>query len=184
MPMPKQLEWAAYCSAPPLKTLTLRPPQISRDAEALCPRAPLRPVKREVNRSLEVEGVELVVDEDNEKFEPVAQPVKIEEDPRQLRVGLAAISLRPPPSSASTSSEEAGPSRRTAALCQIPGNTLGPAEQPRGRGRPKGSKSRPRICFGLSTPPERVAKLKRGPTSRRCRRRRRFRGAPSPIPPG
>ena len=136
MPMPKQLEWAAYCSAPPLKNSTLRPLRISRDAEALRPRAPLRPIKREVNKSLEVESVEFVVDEDDKKFEPAARLVKIEEAPRQLRVGLAAISLRPPPSSASTSSEEAGPSRRTAALCQIPGNTLGPAEQPRGRGRP------------------------------------------------
>ena len=71
------------------------------------------------------------------------------------------------PSSASTSSEEAaaapGPSQwahQTQALCRIPDKGLGPADPPKGRGRPKGSKSRPRIVFGLSTPPERAAKLK------------------------
>ena len=122
MPMPKQLEWDAYCSAPPLKTLTLRPPRISRDAEARRPRAPLRPVKREVYSS-EVESVKFIVNDNDEDVKPAAT-VKIEVDPRQLRVGLAANSLRPPPSSAWTSSEEApGPSRylhRTEALCCIP----------------------------------------------------------------
>ena len=164
MPMPKQLERDAYCSAPPLSTSTLCPPRISRDAEARRPRAPLRPVKRETD-SLEVKSAEFIVDDSEEDVKP---PIKIEFDPSQLRVGVAAISIRPPPSSASTSSDEAtaaapGPSRwshRTEALCRIPDSTLGPADSPRGRGRPKGSKSRPRISFGLATLPERAAKLK------------------------
>ena len=109
--------------------------------------------------------MEIVVDDD---FEIDEKPqVKVELDPRQLRANIAALSLRPPPSSASTSSGEGaaapGPSEwthRTAALCRIPSQSLGPADPPRGRGRPKGSKSWPRIAFGLSTLPERVAKVK------------------------
>ena len=160
MPMPKQL-WDAYCSAPPIKTTSLRPPRHSCDEEARLPRAPLRPIKREVRES-EVDSVKFIVNErDLVDVKPAAKPFKVEPE---LRVGLVAISLRPPPSLASTSSEEApGPSRgnhRRQALCQIPSNLLDPADQPRGRGRPKGSKSRPRITFGLSTPPERAAKIK------------------------
>ena len=164
MPMPKQLERDAYCSAPPLFTMTLRPPRISREAEARRPRAPLIIVKREIESS-DIESVEFVVNDNEEDVKP---PVKIEVDPRQLRAGIATLSIRPPPSSASTSSGKAaaavpGPSRwghRTEALCRIPDKSLGPADPPRGRGRPKGSKSRPRIEFGLATLPERAAKLK------------------------
>ena len=108
--------------------------------------------------------MEFIVDND---FEVDAKPqVKVELDPRQLRADVVALSLRPPSSSASTSSVEGGapgPSKwahRTAALCRIPSKSLGPADPPRGRGRPKGSKSRPRIVFSLSTLPERAAKLK------------------------
>ena len=164
MPMPKHLQLRdAYCSAPPLRTSSLRPPPLYRDEEVRRPCAPLRPVKQEVRES-EVDSVEFIVDERDKEVEDVklaARPFKVE---ASLRVGLAAISLRPPPSSASTSSEEAaaaapGPSHRTQALCRIPFSVLGPADQPGGRGRPKGSKSRPRIAFGLSTPPERAAKL-------------------------
>ena len=93
-------------------------------------------------------------------------PVKIEPDPRQLTARIAAIAIRQPASSASTSSEEApGPSNsahRMQALCRVPPSQLGPADPPRGRGRPKGSKSRPRIpiTFGLSTLPERAASVR------------------------
>ena len=166
MPMPKQLTRDAYCLAPPLKTTTIRPPRLSRDAEVRRPRAPLRPVKREVDSS-EIDSVEFVIDNADEDVKLAARPVKIEQDPRQVRLGLAAISIRPPPSSACTSWEEAaaapGPSqcaRWTQALCRIPDKGLGPADPPRGRGRPKGSKSRPRIIFRLSTPPKRAGKLR------------------------
>ena len=109
--------------------------------------------------------MEFVVDDD---FEDEKPPVKVEIDPRQLRAGIATLSIRPPPSSASTSLGKAtaaapGPSRwgqRTEALCRIPDRSLGPADPPRGRGRPKGSKSRPRIDLGIATLPERAVKLK------------------------
>ena len=164
MPMPKQLTRDAYCSAPPLSTTTLQPPRLSRDVEARRPRAPLTVVKREIESS-ETESVEFVVDK---KFEIDVKPrVGVELDPRQLRAEVTALLLRPTPSSASTSSGEGaaapGPSKwshRTAALCCIPSQSLGPADPPRGRGRPKGSKSRPRIVFVLMTMPERAAKLK------------------------
>ena len=115
---------------------------------------------------MEADSVEFVIDDQDEDVKlavrplKVERPIKIEEDLPQLGVGLAAISLRPPPSTASTSSDKAGPSHRTAALCRIPERQLGSAVQPCGRGRPKGSKSRPRIALGLSTPPERTAKNK------------------------
>ena len=107
----KQLERDAYCSAPPLSTSSLRPPRISREAEARRPRAPLFEVKREIESlidSAEYIVEELVID--------VKHPIKVEVDPRQLRAGIAALAIRPPPSTASTSSGEAaaaapGPSR-------------------------------------------------------------------------
>ena len=157
MPMPKRLAWDAYCSAPPIPTISMRPPRLTRDQEARRPRAPLVAIKREVH-------VEFVIDNDLEDMKP---PIKIEFDPRQIRAGVAALSIRPPQSSASTSSGEAaaaapGPSRcehRTKALCRIPAQSLGPADPPRGRGWPKGSKSRPRIVFGITTLPERATKI-------------------------
>ena len=130
MPMPKQLQRDAYCSAPPLSTTTLRPPRISRDMEVRRPRAPLVVVKREIDSS-EVESVEFVVDDE---FAIDLKP-QLKVDPRQL----AAISIRSTPSSASTSSGEGaaapGPSQwahRTAALCRIPSQSFGPADSPRG----------------------------------------------------
>ena len=41
MPMPKQLQPDAYCSAPPLSTTTLWPPRISHDIKVRRPRAPV-----------------------------------------------------------------------------------------------------------------------------------------------
>ena len=160
--MPRQVRWDAYYSAPPLSTTTLRPPRISRDVEVRRPRGPLVLVKREIDLS-EVELLEFVVDD---KFKIDVKP-QVVLDPRQLQ--LAALSIPPTPSSASTSSGEGaaapGPSQwahRTEALCRVPSQSLGPADQPRGKGRPKGSNSRPRIpiVFGLSTPPERAASVK------------------------
>ena len=84
--MPKQLTRDAYCSAPPLKTTTIRPPHLSRDAEVRRPCAPLRPVKREVDSS-EIDSVEFVIDNADEDVKLAARPVKIEQDPRQVRLG-------------------------------------------------------------------------------------------------
>ena len=148
--------------APPLSTSSLRPPRISRKAEARRIRAPLIKVKREVESS--IESAEFIVDEDFE----VKHPVKVKLDPRQLRAGIAALAIRPLPSVASstTSSEAAaaaiGLSQwgvRSAALCRVPEGNLGPADPPRRRGRPKGSKTRPRVAFNLDTLPGRTAKI-------------------------
>ena len=133
-----------YCLAPPLTTSphVLLPPRLSRAEEARGPHAPLRPVKREIRES-ESESVEFVVDEEEvERPIKVERQVKIEPDPRQLSVRIAAIAIRPK-STAST----------------VPFGQLGPADPPRGCGRPKGSKSRPRIpkIYGLPVPPERAA---------------------------
>ena len=141
--MPKQLERDAYCLAPPLSTTTLCPPQISRETEARHPRAPLVFVNREIESS-DIESVEFVVNNE----EDVKPPVKIEVNPRQLRVGIATLSIRPPPSSASTSSGEAtaavpGPSRESPDRGPVPHpeqqlGPSGPAPWPRPA---KGSKS-------------------------------------------
>ena len=89
--MPKQLTRDAYCSAPPLSSISLRPPRLSRDQEAQRPRAPLVNIKREVCES-SIESVEFVVNNDPEDV----KPIKIEFDPRQIRAGVAALAIRPP----------------------------------------------------------------------------------------
>ena len=161
--MPKglrQLPRDAHCSAPPLQS-SLRPLRLSRDVEAKRPRAPIVKIKREVTSS--IESAEFVLDDDFE----VKPAVKVELDPRQLRVGLAALPIRLPPSTASSlASDEAaaapGPSDwgvRGAALSVIRGSELGPADPPRRRGRPKGSKMRPRVAYNFNTLPERPAKI-------------------------
>ena len=153
----------AYCSAPPIES-SFRPPRLSRETEAVRPRAPLRPIKREVRES-EASSVEFVLD-DTDVAVKVEAPVKLEEDPRQLCARLAAVSIRPVPAAPSSSSEDiAGPSGTAyhmQALRRIPSSQLGPADPPRGRGRPKGSKSRLRVplTFGISAPPERAAAVK------------------------
>ena len=159
--MPKQLMRDAYCSAPPLSSVSFLPPRLSREQEAGRPRTPLVLVKREVKES-SIESVEFFVDDEEDK----KPPIKVEIDPRQLRAGVASLMIRPPQSSASASSSMVaaapGPSRcehRTEALCRIPAHSLGPADSLKGQGRPKGSKSQPRIVFGLTTLPEREAKI-------------------------
>ena len=141
--MPKdlrQLPRDAYCSAPPLQS-SLHPPRLSREVEAKRPRAPIVECKREITSS--IESAEFVIDDEFE----VKPAVKVEQDPRQLRAGLAALAIRPPPSTASSlASDEAaaaapGPSGwgvRGVALSIIPGGKLGPADPPRRQGRPKG----------------------------------------------
>ena len=138
-------------------------PCLSRDTEAVRPRAPLRPTKREVRES-EASSVDFVLEEDDIKFK-VEAPV-VEQDPRQLCVRLAAVSIKQPAPAASSSSEDvtgpSGTAYRMQVIRRIRSGQLGPADPPRGRGRPKGSKSRPRVplTFGTSAPPERAAAVK------------------------
>ena len=165
----------AYCSAPPLTSapLILLPPRLPSRAEearrprttlAHRPRAPLLAiVKREVRES-EMDSAEFIVDE-RDAVDVKVEP-KIEPDPRHLSAQVAALAIRHPDSTASTASEEAqGPSGiayRTQPLCTIPSSQLGPAAPARKPGRPKGSKSKPRIpvTFGLPVPPVRQAAAK------------------------
>ena len=105
-----------------------------------------------------------MVDRDDDEKPQVTD--KIEPDPCQLVSRVAAISIWQPGSAASTSSEEAQvpstSSYRTQLLCRVPSGQLGPADLPRRPGRPKGSKSRPRIAaiHNLPVPPERAAAAK------------------------
>ena len=156
--MPKELRQLprdAYCSAPPLPT-SLRPPRL----EAKRPRAPIIKCKREVTSS--IESAEYLIDEDFE-----VKPVIKTKEPLRLRAGLAALAIRPPPSTASSSNSgeaaaDPGPSGwgvRGVALSIIPGGDLGPADPPRRRGRPKASKTRPRVAYNVDTLPERPAKI-------------------------
>ena len=83
----------ADCSAPPL-TSTIRPPRLSRVEEALRPRAPLKPVKREVRES-ESDSVEFVVDEDIEQEVKLKRTVKIEPYPRPRGIHVLRRGTRP-----------------------------------------------------------------------------------------
>ena len=119
-----------------------------------------------------IESVEFVAEEIvNVKPEV---DLKIELDPRQLRAGIAALAIRPPPSSTSSSSSMGEPAAaapgpsghgepwgiRPQSHGRIPEGDLGPADPPRRRGRPKGSKTRPRVAFNLDTLPERQEKIR------------------------
>ena len=118
--------------------------------------------KRDITSS--IESAEFVQDEDFD----VKPQIKIKVDPGQLRAGIAALAIRPPPSPSSSTSGEAaaaapGSSQRgvrSAALCRIPEGDLGPADPPRRRGRPKGSKTQPRVAFNLDMLPVRAEKIK------------------------
>ena len=135
------------------------PARLTRETEVRGPREPIVPVKREVTSS--IASVKFIVDED---FDVDVKPPKIELDHRQLRAGIAALEIWPPPSPASSSSGEAaaaapGPSNWAVRGKVNPGGELGPADMPRRRGRPKGSKTRPRVAYNLDTLPERPAKI-------------------------
>ena len=94
-------------------------------------------------------------------------------DPRQigdpLQVGTTALAIRPSSSLTSSVDEGAaaasGPSHpepwglRWQSNGHNPQGDLGPADSPRKRGRPKGSKLRPRVAFATDTLPERQEKL-------------------------
>ena len=169
----KQLSREAYCSAPPLLSTSLRPPQLTRETEGR-PRAPLRaPIgKQEVKAEISsIESVEFVKDEPVDVQPDVRN---IPWDPRQvsdpLQVGLAALAIRALSSNSSAEEGAAaapGPSGhqeprglRWQSNGRIPQGDLGPADPPRKRGQPKGSKSRPRVAFAVDTLPERQEKLR------------------------
>ena len=123
-------EAPAHCSAPPMQA-DYRLPRLSRDVEAITrPRAPLRPLKgeEESTTGAEAEFRIGVADELEVKVE-AADPDAIAEAPRRLCARLSAVRINPEPAAAT----------------------------PRGPGRPKGSKSRPRVepKFDTSAPPER-----------------------------
>ena len=124
------VENPAHCSAPPLHA-NYRLPRLPRDAEAVTrPRTPLRPLKREEVSSTSAEaGFEIsVADEVVVKVE-AADPEAAAEAPR-LCASMSAVRIHPGPTA---------------------------ADRPKKPGRPKGSKSRPRVeqTFETSAPPER-----------------------------
>ena len=158
-----QLDSAAYCSAPPIQG-SLIPP---REVEAQRPRGPLR--LQEAVKA-EVSSIELIksINVDSPYLKPV-----IPFDPRQLddplQLQVAALKIEPSSSSVKDlkPQQAPGPLRfvypwgvRGTTLCHTPDKVLGPADPPRRRGRPKGSKSRPRVEFTTVTLPERPKKLK------------------------
>ena len=120
------------------------------------PRAPILEVKREVGSS--IESAEFVLDN------------KFDVEP-EIRVGPAATAA------GSSSARHRACVRvfqrvrrrrgtrpvklggRSAPLSRIPEGDLGPADPPRRRGRPKGSKTRPRVAFCLVTLPEQKEKV-------------------------
>ena len=124
-------EAPAHCSAPPLQAAR-RLPRLSRDAECVTrPRAPLRPLKQEGGSETGAEAKFAMgaADEVVWKVEPL-DPVEVVADPRQLCARLSSVRIIPRPASGG---------------------------QPRGPGRPKGSRSKPRVepRFDVSAPPER-----------------------------
>ena len=116
-----------------------------------------------------IESVEFVADE----FD-VKPDIKAPFDPRQfgdlLQIRLAALAIWQPPSSSSVGEGAAaapGPSHvlepwgvRLQNQGRIPAGDLGPADPPKRRGRPKGSKSRPRVAFSLDTLPKCQEKIR------------------------
>ena len=113
----------AHCSAPPLQA-SFRLPRLSRDVEAVTrPRSPLRALKveRESESGAVCEfGMDPfdVVDVKVEAEEAAEAPVE-EVEEREVRAQLSALSVAPP--------------------------TPAAASCPKKRGRPRGSKSRPRV---------------------------------------
>ena len=124
----------AHCSAPPLQA-AFRLPRLSRDAETVTrPRMPLRPVKAEGGASEYGAVCEFEVDRRDE----VAVKVEAEEEAEESVVERAANSV-----CAQFSTVRIAPPT--------------PATAPRRPGRPKGSRSRPRVepQHDKSAPPER-----------------------------
>ena len=124
-------ETPAHCSAPPLQA-DYRLPRLSRDVEAITrPRAPLRPLKwEEESTTGAVAEFQMDIADELEVKVEAADPEEVAEAPRLLCARLAAVRVSPEPAAVS---------------------------RPRGPGRPKGSKLRPRVKpeFDTSAPPER-----------------------------
>ena len=124
-----------HCSAPPLQS-HFRLPRLSRDAEAVTrPREPLWAVKEEAASECEavVEFALGALDDVAVKVEAeeeAEEPVEEGVEASRVRAQFSAITIAPPAPTAS---------------------------HPRKPGRPKGSKSRPRVAprFDVSAPPER-----------------------------
>ena len=122
----------AHCSSPPLQA-AFRLPRLSRDVEAVTrPRMPLRPVKWEEESETEA-VVEFEIrrpDEVEIKVEAAEAPIE-ELEEREARAQLSALCVTQP--------------------------TPATTGCPKKRGRPKGSKSRPRVDpnHDRSAPPER-----------------------------
>ena len=123
----------AHCSAPPLRA-AFRLPRLPRDVEAVTRlRMPLRPTKweraSEAGAEYEYALSQLDVADIKVEAEEVEEaPIEVEED-RGVRAQFSALSVTPPAA----------------------------AGRPRGPGRPKGSRSRPRVepRHDTSAPPER-----------------------------
>ena len=107
------------------------------------------------------------IDIDDPDIKPVI-PLNLCQLDNPLQLQVAALKIEPSSSVKDNKPQPAlGPSRfaeqrgiRGAHLCHTPDRDLGPADPPRRRGRPKGSKSRPRVEFMTATLPERPEKLR------------------------
>ena len=125
-------ECPAHCSAPPLHT-DYRLPRLPRDVEAVTrPRAPLRPLKREESSTGAEAGFEISLFDEvvvKVEAEEVAEAPVAAQEEREVRAQFSAMSVTPP----------------------------APRAAKRTPGRPKGSKSRPRVepRHDRSAPPER-----------------------------
>ena len=121
----------AHCSAPPLQA-EFRLPRLQRDVETVTrPRAPLRPLKWEDESSADaVVEFRLDVADALEVKVEAAETEEEAEAPRLLCARMAAVRVSQEPAT---------------------------INKPRGPGRPKGSKSKPRVepVFDTSAPPER-----------------------------
>ena len=81
----------AYCSAPPLES-SLRPPRLSCDTEAVRPRAPLWPTKREVRES-EASSAEFVLEKDRGPCHGTGPKADLREASRRLHQSASPGSL-------------------------------------------------------------------------------------------
>ena len=124
-------DYQAHCSAPPLQA-SFRLPRLPRDVETVTrPRAPLLDVKREQpSESGAVADFAVDIWDEVEVKVEVEEPIEVAEVQQGLCARLSAVRILP---------------QATATI------------RPRGPGRPKGSKSKPRVepHFDRSAPPER-----------------------------
>ena len=140
----KQLSREAYCSAKLLPSTAICLPQLTREKEANRPCAPIYASFDEVKAEVSsIKSVEFVADGFDEFH--VKPDIEAPFDPRQfgdpLQVRLAALAIRPSPSSSSSSvGDQAGPSRvpeprgvRLQGQSRIPAGDLGPADPPKSR---------------------------------------------------